>query len=290
MIKYILTNKEWIFSGVGVSAILIIGGFLFKRLWTWTHPSREKSVAVQPKTEAAGIAKRFNQILVLMNENRTSGKHTIASMALRMNLHSIGELESVFLGNREPSFEFIDHFCSCFGVNKDWLIEGKCGPFSNDAPPCYDPLEYFYEIKNSRPERIYFIRSSSPAGETFILLKIADWKYKILRGTWHISDHVGAGGRSQILGMYKLILAIQNSTDLICGGRILNEGQFNKLVEGKVFPGAIIEFHSHENHWWDDFTDIHNQYPISSDYESQYGKGFTSAQNIVRRKLEESAA
>ena len=230
--------------------------------------------------------KRFNQILVLMNERRTYGKYTIANLAQRMKLHSVGELESVFLGHREPSFEFIDHFCMCFGVNRNWLIEGKSSPFSNSDQTHFDPFEYLDEINNSKPERIYFIRCDSPVGEAFILLKYADWRYKILSRVWHISDHVGAGGQSQIFGMYKLVLALRNShTHLSCGGRILKENEFNSLYSGDVFPGAIIEFPNQENPWWDDFTDIYHKYPISSSYASWYGNGFMEAQSIVRWKL-----
>jgi hypothetical protein len=94
-----------------------------------------------------------------------------------------------------------------------------------------------------------------------------------------LSDHVGAGGQSQIFGMYKLILALRNS-HMICGGRILEENQFNSLFSGNIFPGSIIEFPGQENPWWDDFTDVHRKYPISSSYESWYGKGFMDAQSL----------
>lgn len=306
MIDYILSNKEWIFSGAGVSIILLVGGWLFKR-YGRSLPAAENAVSnllavrveviqalspavnvIQPESEVAGIVKRFNQVLALMNEKRTHGKYTIASLAQLMKLHSIGELESVFLGSREPSFEFIDHFCACFGVNREWPIEGKSSPFDNSEETPYDPLEYLGEIENTKPERIYFIRSESPVGEVFILLKFADWKYKILSCVWHISDHVGAGGKSQIFGMYKLILALRDRHHgLSCGGRVLSKSEFSSLLSGNVFPGSIIDFSDQENPWWDDFTDVHHKYPISSRYESWYGKGFMEAQSIVRWKLKE---
>lgn len=306
MIDYILSNKEWIFSGAGVSGLLLIGGWVFRRHGHKTQPmespanspsavrvevvhAQPSAVSVIPReSEVAGIVKRFNQVLALMNAKRTYGKYTIASLAQLMKLHSVGELESVFLGSREPSFEFIDHFCACFGVNREWLIEGKSGPFSNSEGTHFDPLEYLDEIENTKPERIYFIRSKSPVGEVFILLKLADWRYRILSRVWHISDHVGAGGQSQIFGMYKLILALQDRHyGVSCGGRILNESEFRSLLSGNTFPGSIIDFPNQENPWWDDFTDIYHKYPISSNYESWYGRGLMEAQAIVRWKLKE---
>lgn len=309
MIDYLISNKEWIFSGVGVSAILLISGWAFK----W-HERRNPSTqlpannppAVQVKSvhaptlaenatplesEVAGIVERFNQVLALMNEKRTHEKYTIASLALVMKLHSVGELESVFLGNQEPSFEFITRFCTHFGVNKEWLIEGKKSPFNGNGHVYFDPLEYLNYIEIEKPAQVYFIRSESLTGEVFILLKFADWRYEILKGFWHISDHVGGGGRSQIFGMYKLILALRDRhPSQNCGGRILHQNEFMSLFSGNVFPGSIIDFPRQENHWWDDFTDIHHKYLISSSYESNYGKGFINAQAIVRWKLNELSA
>ncbi len=305
MIDYILKNKEWIFSGVGMSVILVIGGWLSKRSRSSLLSAQSNATAVrvevvqtqslpekniQPNSEVASIVKRFNQVLDLMNEKRTYGKYTIAGLAQLMKLHSVGELESVFLGNREPSFEFIDHFCAAFGVNRNWLIEGKETPFGDSEGTHYDPMDYFEEITTLAPSRLYFIRSESEVGEVFLLLKYSDYKYKIISQVWHISDHVGAGGQSQIFGMYRLILALQKSQlRASCGGRILPEDKFNDLLSGKVFPGSIIDFPAQENPWWDDFVDVHHKYPISSSYESWYGKGFMTAQSIVRWKLKENA-
>lgn len=306
MLDFILKNKEWLFSGAGVSAILVVGGLLFKRSRSEPNsaqPSPTSAVRgevvqtqplpaknIQPNSEVASIIKQFNQVLDLLNEKKTYGKYTIAGLAQLMKLHSVGELECVFLGSQEPSFEFINHFCATFGINRNWLIEGKEAPFREFEGTQYDPLDYLDEIEALAPNRLYFIRSASEMGEVFLLLKLSDYKYKIISRVWHISDHVGSGGQSQIFGMYRLILALQKSRlSTSCGGRILPEDKFNDLLGGNVFPGSVIEFPAQENPWWDDFVDVHHKYPISSNYESWYGKGFMAAQSIVRWKLKENS-
>lgn len=306
MIDYIFLNKEWIFSGVGMSALSVLARWVYKRRARKVqskedlagsqpalrvevvHAPPPTSNAIPSESEVARIVGRFNQTLALMNEKRTYGQYTIARLAQVMKLDSVGELESIFLGSKEPSFELIEHFCACFGINRNWLIEGKSSPFSNSDRTHFDPLEYLTEIHEAKPQRIYFIRSESPVGEVFILLKITNWQYRILGRVWHISDHVGAGGRSQIFGMYKLILALKDRHyGLSCGGRILKDSEFSSLLGGEVFPGSIIDFPSQENPWWDDFVDVYHKYPISSSYQSWYGKGFIEAQAVVRWKLEE---
>ena len=65
---------------------------------------------------------------------------------------------------------------------------------------------------------------------------------------------------------------------------------FENLLSGRIFPDSVLSRSSHENPWWDDFTDIYGKYPISSNYEGWYGKGFAYAQSVVREKLEEESA
>jgi hypothetical protein len=305
VISYLVANKEWIFSGVGLTALgVIVWGF--KKLSgsaghaavpppspvvvKLVHPEPAAVDRIEPASEVGAIVQRFNQVLALMNQNRPYGKYSVASLAQLMKLHSVGELESVFLGKREPSFAFIDHFCDCFGVDRKWLIEGRSAPFSDSDLGPADPLGCLAVIEAAKPERIYFIRSHSKVGEVFILLQFADWKYKVLHRHWHISDHVGAGGEAQIFGFYKLIQALRASPyNMGCGGRILEPDKFDSLYSGEVFAGSIIEFPHREDPWWDDFTDVDHKFPIAANYEEWYGKGFIAAQAIVRAKLKRSA-
>ena len=303
MLDFLWTNKEWLFSGGGVTAILAIIAALFKWLpQRFAHKpktllsSRDvaSTVPIQSssefnsknESEVTKIAKRFRRILDLMNGGRSYAPYTIAGLAEIMSLNSVGELESVFLGEKEPPFEFIKSFCETFGINKQWLLEGKESPFSDHDLLIYDPLDCLNLIQQFNPQKVLFIRSSSEVGEVFILLKMADWKFKIFPEIWHISDHVGGGGRGQIFSLYRLILTLQKQYgSSLCGGRILPKEQFEALSSGELFPGAAIP--SHENPWWDDFVDVHHKYPVSSSYEANYGKGFIEAQAIVRQKLQE---
>lgn len=251
----------------------------------------QNEAEINAPTEVELVASRFRETLELMNENNSYSPYTIAKMAQLMKLHKIGELERVFNAKEEPSFEFIEHFCSTFGINKDWLIHGQHNPYTNPEQTSFDPLEYYSEIEKENPNRIYLIMNSSEIGEVFILLELSDFKYKILQRTWHVSSHVGGGGRSQIYGLYKLIIKFKRTDhNLKCGGRILEPNVFESLLSGRVFPDSILSRPSHENPWWDDFTDVYGKYPISSNYEEWYGKGFSYAQSVIRGKLAEESA
>lgn len=304
LLVFLKTNNELLLGGVG-TAIL---GYLFKQIFN------SKKIQTQEKTqininiensqvkdksqntshltsEVAGIVKRFNQILTLMNNKDGYDNFTIARFALILKLESVGELESIFQGNLEPSFNFISKFCNTFGIYENWLIEGKGTPFCNDCPLEHYPMGYLKEIDETKPDRIYFILCDSEIGEAFLLLKFSDWRYKVLRKTWHISSHVGAGGQSQIFGMYQLIKHFQeNSRNYNCSGRILAKNDFIKLHSGKVFPSEIIKPYDYGNHWWDDFTDINHSYTTSKSNKDNYGEGFIYAQSVVQSYLRDTKA
>lgn len=285
---------------VAITAVLTLIGlsiksskFSEKEIVDESNPQKKPDTIPEVKepTEVELVASRFRESLELMNEGNTYSPFTIAKLAQLMKLHKIGELERVFNAEEEPSFDFIDHYCNTFGVNKNWLIHGQGNTYDNPEQTNFDPLAYYSEIEKESPNRIYFIMNNSEVGEVFILLELSDFKYKILQRTWHVSSHIGGGGRSQIYGLYKLIRKLKNNGySLKCGGRILESEVFEKLLSGRVFPDSVLSRPSYENPWWDDFTDVYGKYPISSNYEEWYGKGFSYAQSVVREKLEDESA
>lgn len=170
MIDYIVANKEWLFSGIGVSALWIIWG-LFTRGNkndsdnNYENDDPDQAVEAVPleepsiETEAEKISKRFRCILDLMNEGRPYSRFTVSQMAKIMNLDRAGDLDKYFHGIDEPTFEFMRKFCEGFGVNERWLAEGKSYPFSNDDRGMADPLWYFIVIAG--PYRLGVLNKTS---------------------------------------------------------------------------------------------------------------------------------
>ncbi len=307
MVDYIVANKEWLFSGVGVSALWVIWGLFIRANKNDSDNKYEnddpdlasdqadEAVLVEEpsiETEAEKISKRFRRILDLMNEGRHYSRFTVSQMAKVMSLDRVGDLDKYFHGTDEPTFEFMRHFCEAFGVNERWLAEGKSHPFSNDDRGMADPLWYFNEIKEAKPEKIFFVRENTEIAQAFIVLQFSELKYKILQRAWHISGHVGAGGRSQLLSFYRLIKRLKkfdanfHFNDYSCRGVTLEKDEFDCLICGEVFPGRYLDCGQSEDPWWDDLTDVYHGYPIAEDYERMYGASFIKAQEIIRWELD----
>lgn len=301
MLNYIMENKDWLFSGVGVAAITVSLSFLFKRrpsvkpndcINQKVLPKKAESLQIvtsKKLTEVEKVAGRFRIILELMNEGRNHSKFTIPQLAQIMKLHKISELENIFTGKTEPSFTFIEDFCKTFGVCKEWLAEGKNSPYSSDAPSKSDPMDYLSLIEEINPERIYFVRENSATAPAFILLKLSKWKYRVLDRTWHISDEVGASGRRQLYNFFRLIKELRDERNLhtSCWGLTLNKEAFHSLVCGHIFPGKYTDVGFSEDPWWDDLTDIDHKYPIAKNYEHWYGRSFVKAQEIIKYYMSE---
>ncbi|WP_312376244.1 hypothetical protein [Stutzerimonas nitrititolerans] len=304
MLNYIMENKDWLFSGAGVTVITLVLSLLFKRKSSakldaslnqqvdLKEAGSFQSVSPKELTEVEKVAERFRTILELMNEGRSYSQFTIPQLAQIMKLHKISELENVFTGRTEPSFTFIEDFCKTFGVCKEWLIEGKGAPYSSDTPSKSDPMDYLSLIEEANPENIYFVRENSDTAPAFILLKVSKWKYLILRRTWHISDAVGAGGQRQLYSFYSLIKELRNKRRLhtSCWGLTLSKDEFNSLLCGQKFPGKYTDAGFSEDPWWDDLTDINHKYPIAENYEQWHGKSFIKAQEIIKWYMSERKA
>ena len=213
----LLDNVKWIFEGIGTH--------WFASFFTKSRAKKElpkagetqeqlrapidkpSQLEVYPCGHASELALRFRKVLDLMNEGRTHNKFTIAKLASIAGLSRVGELEKYFSGEEEPTFDFIDHFSSVFGVNRQWLNFGEWTTFLSEEGTLgrTHAIDYYDMIVSLNPVYIYFVQDTSTSRESGIVLKLSDFKYRTIHRHWHISDDVGTTGRRQIYSFYKLI-------------------------------------------------------------------------------------
>lgn len=288
---WILNNKEWLFSGIGVVVFTFVASRIFNNK---KEESKEvtssKSLDLEitnfkiaDQTEVEAISDRFNVCLKLMNTNRNSDPLTIAWIAKQLKLQRISDLEDVFLGKNEATFELIEKFSEIFGINAEWLLEGKGQPFKIKGHRKLLPLEYFDEIKSSEADGIFFVRANTIEGQTIIVLKLSEYKFMIFEKDWHISDQIGGTGQHQLLSFYELInKLIANRLAFKCYGIILEKGDFYKLQNGEIFPGEFLNKMQLRNAWWEDLLDFQYSFRSKELYKLKYGESFIRAQEVLR--------
>ena len=235
------------------------------------------------------VSDRFYYILNAMNEYSNEEKYSIPKLASFMGLEKSGDLYKYFSGKEEPTFQFIEKFCKCFGVNESWMNFNEEYPFKSTLEYGIMPLSYHDTIIQHNPEWIYVVRSNSEDGETGIVIKESECKYQYFPDTYHISSHVGGTGRRQLLSFYQFTMKIYNS-DLLykCSGLTIDSEMFNLLFTGKLFPGIVeILLFKNKSDWFVDFTDVYNKLEhLAPNYKEWYGEEFVKAQLIVREQLE----
>ena len=242
-----------------------------------------------PERQREAVARRLNRLLQLLNEAPHAYAFKVPEMAAYLRLNTASELESYFLGENEAPFSFLDQISEAFGLRPDWLKFGhRTEPFFLRGHSLGLNRERFIDhIKTVNPQKVYFVRSLNGEGYASIILRTAEWKYEGTYDDWHVSDHVGATGQSQLFELWKLLKKIEKDHDIgrITVGRDLPPDLYLSLVRGEIFPGALLERQDrYRSNWHEDFTDIDHEYPIAKNGGyAHYGEPFMKAQALVRQ-------
>jgi plasmid stability protein len=264
-----------------------------------------------PERQRHTVAKRLNQLLRMLNDGgRGRPEMTIPRMAELLGLNTASGLESYFLAEDEAPFDLLDRIAETFGLRQEWLKFGRYEPFNictysvrelhlpDNSCPEYQRVNLAHVVQVEKPQRIFFVRCLDEVRNATIFLQTSQWRYVGFLDGWHVSNHVGATGEAQIFELWELLKLIEGDRDLrrITSGRDLPEGVFRDLHGGETFPGAVLWDERFFSRWADDFTDVHQVFPIaraSVDEEmpkngegyARYGTGFQQAQAIVRQHL-----
>lgn len=246
---------------------------VFDRFFDWTR---------QPKSPAR-IARRLQKVcnLLMKSDHRP---FTHAMMAESMGLPNVGGFEAHLSGKEEADFAWIGKFCATFGSSPAWIKSGLDAPFTTSLQSQGAPSNYRELIDSTAPDEIFFVRSSGPIGEFTMVFGWSELRYCVAKDYWHLSSHVGSGGARDILEFYRFLKGMEPTfLELRPCGRIVSSKEFHLLVEGKVYPRAVLN--GRDAPWWDDFMDIDHSWPIATNYETLWGREFIYAQQIVRNLL-----
>ena len=231
------------------------------------------------------IASRMQQAINLMNEVRYDAI-SVADLAKAMGMSSPAELDTVLQGHTPPTFAFLDQFCDRFAVDKEWIATGRGSPFSPVGESHFYPGESARQLTESKPEVVYVVRSTSDEGEAFFVAESDPLRIWRVPGIWHVSAHVGGGGTSQLLSLYKVFKGWSSDREgMQILGRQIQPKVAEELFGGFVHPAAVARLPL--SHWWDDLTDLEQKWTTRKESAKCYGKSFVDAQDIIRRELVE---
>lgn len=239
----------------------------------------------QPKKGGSERSARLRKFLTLMNEGNERDKLTISEIAEQLNLEKITHLEDYLSGTDEPTMELLKEVARLFFVNLEWLLHGKGEPFYHENPFFPEALDALDMIRSSEPERIFFVRCNSPEGGALIVLQYGERQYLHLNTYCHVSAHVGGTGRAQLLSLFRLIEElVKPGLRFQCMGQTLEPAEFDKLLNGKIFPGSILDKPHTSSPWWDALLDLECRHSSRQQYSKWYGQSLVDAQDIIKEQ------
>lgn len=232
------------------------------------------------------FARRLDYIINSINQCRyPEDKINIEYLCEFLGFSSANELKCYYISDVEPTFPFIDGIAEGLEVNSKWLKNGSGKPFSSQLPPprYHRAMDYLQDIIDIKPKDIIFVLSNDPKPYLGIVLKINELKYDYFPEYYHFSNHVGAGGQSQILSIYNLINEL-NINKLIddCIVRIISKEVFEKLFNGEIYTGTVCQGKRPPGYWFDDFLSLYKSQEKKKIYINSYGEAFVECQSIVK--------
>ena len=197
-------------------------------------------------------------------------------------------VDTLLAGRTHYSFAKLEDFCTRSALHPPWLKHGAEKPYKPGEAGLRAGTELLKQLEDRPGTTLYLVRSDCERAGMCAVLRPNRFAWEILRSCVRVASDLGAGGRNALLNLYRLIGQARTSGFYTkTYGYTLTSEEFDSLLSGDVYPGAILENKRHCT-WWDDFTDVHHKYVIADEYP-RYGKQFMGAQSTLRYMLNEMA-
>ena len=240
-------------------------------------------------TRRTEVSQRLRQLLEQVNQVRRGRPFQPSHIAQAIGIEYAEIVENWFAGKLEPSFSQLASIATYLGCNITWLQHGDMPRF----PTQYSRIPEFaeegvtwlldLEHPDERPTNIYFIRSESQSGELLVIKQYGEWRCKIYRTPYHVSEEIGNGGESSLshlLMIWQLLYRIYVKTsDLLVQSFLVSPEEFTLLLEGNEHPLKVLQYHT-ASPWWEDIWDQ------SMFTKSDYWDGWEQLCTRMQRALE----
>ena len=231
------------------------------------------------------FAKRLEYALNLINESEYYNKQlNIEKLGEMLGLKSVNEIKVFYTKEEEPDYNFIELVSKKLGLNVEWMKYGHGNIFESN-------LEYLhnaYEIRmldsfKKSKEIMFVIKDVKYRKEIGIICKYDDFNYSYYPYKYPFHNHVGGGGSSQLLSLYKFLRFLQDEWMLPPGAYKISEDKFNNLFTGNIYPGSVRkEPNSYQTFILDDFIALYNSEIKKEEYLDMYGEEFVGCQTIIK--------
>jgi hypothetical protein len=267
----------------------------------------EETLAGPKSTNATLVANRLNRIvddLIKLGTIPMNPKLSIPRIAEMLGFSTVGPFEDMLAAKNEPTFAFLEQFGTTFGVNVNWLKDGRNYPYTPTEHEVDEPLEildYVLDRNLGSDSILYAVNVANVQGNTLFVLTTDHLRYTILSSTrYHLSAsesatdmrHRGEIARLTAVFWYAGILQGQKLPSL--HGCRIDESEYRALLSGDVHLGLILGDRRNHSLWTEHFHDFYrplNYWPLLKIAQKNAKSAILGfEQNPTKRLFEDSAS
>lgn len=320
--KFFCDNKEWLFSGLGITVFGVIFKFVFKGREknnpgnidtignnynsnnvntkcvngngniagynnTATTNNYYGTFPADEKKETSWFSKQFDILLESLNQARgpREKEYTVEYIGSLLGLENINELKDYLTKDIEPNNAFKRKFIDAFGVNEDWIVNNRGEyPFaSNLSFSGNNPMDILRKENLQNIDKFILVVGDIE-GKKYICIirKRGELCYELYSKPFIFNSCVGTEGTRNLVELYRFIRESDNINKLDRNVYEATASQMSQLMEGQFSPKKVEQFNIIRD-FVDDFLDISNTEYKSG--QNQLGRDYIEVKKIVATNL-----
>lgn len=278
-IAIIQNNYEWVFSGIGVTAIAGIIGIIKKfgkssknnqntgptinahydNVVTGQNITGNNNIinvtsanhAANPNATTSLFAKRFFVFQELLNNSRLYGEkeYTLEYISSLVGIKNVSELKKYVYENEEPDDCLKQKFVDIFGLNQEWMLynQGEY-PFATNLKKYTNGATIFDNgamdiLRNEKLSQIrqfiIVIGQYNHRNSSLIIRKTSDLCYELYPYVFDLDPDVGGTGRNKLVSFYRFLREADRIGKLAPFVYRATEKEFSDLYKGAVAPLSV---------------------------------------------------
>lgn len=282
LLNWLNDNKEWIFSGIGITVLIIIGNIIkflfFKKREAVNNTSNTNSnntISVGDKRNMivgdnctstvnndymndmlesdaedseSDFSKRFFRLKELLNQSngKSDKEYTDEYISALLGLSNVKELQRYLNSSEPPSDAFKEKFVTVFGVNRDWMVYGQGDkPFKpNTNYYGSDPIEIIKDGFLKPEDKVIFVigYDEGKKHKVLFIIKHSDDFYEVVPKLFNFDSNVGATGIMCLVNLYDVIQDLDKKNILINEVYEADVEQTKAIFEGEISPKEVLKY------------------------------------------------
>ena len=278
ILNWLNENKEWVFSGIGITVLISLGNVIFRKkddVNNTSNTNSNNSTSIEAnsnlfmgdnntstvynyymnnesesdvKEGKSDFSKRFFRLKELLNHSngKRGYEYTDEYISALLGLSNVMELQRYLNSCETPNDEFKEKFVTVFGVNRDWMVYGQGDkPFKSNAQYFgNNPIEITKDGFLRPDDKVILVIGYDEDQKTKVLfiIKHDNECFEVVPKLFDFDSNVGATGTRYLVNLYDVIQELDKKNYLVNEVYEADVEQTKALYEGKIAPKEVLKY------------------------------------------------